>query len=90
MKITKCVNITGNGYTIKFSGEGTIYGFVFSNGCNGSTLSNVSLDFGKIAKYGLCIRDMSGGNDGITIENVTIDNYGKTGIDLNGVYGKSN
>ncbi|TQS76893.1 MAG: hypothetical protein A3204_05760 [Candidatus Methanarcanum hacksteinii] len=88
LKITKCVNITGNGYTIKFSGEGTIYGFVFSNGCNGSTLSNVSLDFGKIAKYGLCIRDMSEGNDGITIENVTIDNYGKTGIDLNGVYGK--
>lgn len=88
LKITKCVNITGNGYTIKFSGEGTIYGFVFSNGCNGSTLSNVSLDFGKIAKYGLCIRKMSEGNDGITIENVTIDNYGKTGIDLNGVYGK--
>lgn len=88
LKITKCVNIIGNGYTIKFSGEGTIYGFVFSNECNGSKLSNVSLDFGKIAKYGLCIRDMSEGNDGITIENVTIDNYGKTGIDLNGVYGK--
>ena len=87
LKITKCVNIIGNGYTIKFSGEGTIYGFVFSNECNDSTLSNVSLDFGKIAKYGLCIRDMSSGN-GITIENVTIDNYGKTGIDLNGVYGK--
>ncbi|WP_400152125.1 hypothetical protein [Candidatus Methanarcanum hacksteinii] len=87
LKITKCVNIIGNGYTIKFSGAGTIYGFVFSNGCNGSTLSNVSLDFGKIAKYGLCIRDMSNGN-GITIENVTIDNYGKTGIDLNGVHGK--
>ena len=87
LKITKCVNIIGNGYTIKFSGADTIYGFVFSNECNGSTLSNVSLDFGKIAKYGLCIRDMSNGN-GITIENVTIDNYGKTGIDLNGVYGK--
>ncbi|WP_400206565.1 pectate lyase-like adhesive domain-containing protein [Candidatus Methanarcanum hacksteinii] len=87
LKITKCVNIIGNGHTIKFSGADTTYGFVFSNGCNDSTLSNVKLDFGDIAKYGLCIRDMYEGN-GITIENVTIDNYGKTGIDLNGVYGK--
>ncbi len=87
LKITKRVNIIGNGHTIKFSGANTIYGFVFSNGCNDSTLSNVKLDFGDIAKYGLCIRDMFEGN-GITIENVTIDNYGKTGIDLNGVYGK--
>ena len=88
LKITKSVEIDGNDKKISFTGDGTIYGLVFSGGCGGSKLSNVSLDFGGIAKYGLCIRNMSEGNDGITIENVTIDNYGKTGIDLNGVYGK--
>ncbi len=87
LKITKSVEIDGNDKKISFIGDKTIYGLVFSEGCGGSKLSNVSLDFGGIAKYGLCVRDMSNGN-GITIENVTIDNYGKTGIDLNGVYGK--
>ncbi|WP_400150331.1 hypothetical protein [Candidatus Methanarcanum hacksteinii] len=88
LKITKSVEIVGNDKKISFTNKDTIYGLVFSGNCGGSKLSNVSLDFGGFAKYGLCIRNMSEGNDGITIENVTIDNYGKTGIDLNGVYGK--
>ena len=87
LKITKSVEIDGNDKKISFIGDGTIYGLVFSEGCGGSKLSNVSLDFSGIAKYGLCIRNMSERND-ITIENVTIDNYGKTGIDLNGVCGE--
>ncbi|MDY4580873.1 MAG: hypothetical protein SPC89_05470 [Candidatus Methanarcanum hacksteinii] len=87
LNITKCVEIDGNDKKISFTDNETIYGLVFSKGCGGSKLSNVSLDFGGIAKYGLCIRNMSEGN-GITVENVTIDNYGKTGIDLNGVCGE--
>ena len=89
LKITKSVEIDGNDKKISFIGGGTIYGLVFSEGCGGSKLSNVSLDFGGIAKYGLCVRDMtSTTTGGVTFEKVTVDNYKKTGIDLNSINGK--
>ena len=88
LKITKRVEIDGNKKKISFTNTDTIYGLVFSGGCGGSILSNVSLDFDEKAKYGLCVRDMtSTTTGGVTFESVIVDGYGKTGIDLNGING---
>ena len=88
LKITKSVEIVGNDKKISFTNKDTIYGLVFSGNCGGSKLSNVSLDFGGFAKYGLCVRNMTSmTTGGVTFENVTVDNYKKTGIDLNGING---
>ena len=87
LNITKPVEIIGNGHTICFTNKDTECGLVFSGSCGGSKLSNVTLNFGECARYGLCFRNMSEGS-GVTIENVTIDGYGKTGIDINGVCGE--
>ena len=87
LKITKSVEIVGNDKKISFTNKDTIYGLVFSGGCGGSKLSNVSLDFSGFVSYGLCVRDMKSTDAGVTFEKVTVDNYKKTGIDLNGING---